>query len=342
MKTVGYISLFIASGMFLGCGKDQQPGDDNKGKERQTVEITVDEITSSEISGGISVSCKFSLAVSDDAGQYAYVVLDDADAAAPDADSILVGEVSDYVGAGTFFHNDGDGPVQHSFASSMESGEDFHDYIIYAAAITPSGLTSEVVSLMVSADEIPMPVPDFEVLRGGYNVNYVSDGDGQAIESQNPGESFVMGLVPYEGVRETGDEDAELWVLNGCWFNIAETLGMNAGSAVNPFLLGVLDRKNYTITFDRMIEPSSIVSDRTKWRVYRDSPYETAISVDSGDLYILRGGGNNGTVPIAITLDKDGKPLTLSACAFAHYDSDRKFIAYYDRMGGDAQLVPIQ
>lgn len=342
MKTLQYITLFLAAGLMMGCTEKTQLGEENKGKERPSVGITVDEITTSEISGGVSVGCKFTIDVSADAGQYGYAVLEGTDVIAPDAYSILAGEVSGTVGANTFFNREGDGPKQYSFSSSVSSSEDFRDYTIFAAAITPDGLTSEVVSATVAAEDIPEPVPDFDVRRGGYNVIFVSDGEGMRIESENPGEPFIAALIPYEGVRSADDTDSELWVLNGCWFNIAETLGMKVGSAVNPFLLGKLDRKNFTITFDRMIDPQSIVSDRTKWRIFKTSPYETAISSNAG-LYMMRGGGKNGANPVVLTLDRTGKPLTLSSFGFAHLDDNNTIIAFYDRIGdAGASLVSIQ
>lgn len=342
MKALQYITIFLATGLLMGCTEKTQLGEDNKGKERPSVGITVDEITTSEITSGVSVSCKFTLAVSHDAGQYAYAVLEGTDVAAPDAYSILVGEVTGTVAAGTFFLKDGDAPTQYSFSSAIEEGEPYPDYTVFAAAITPDGLTSEVASATVRGDEIPEPVPDFDVRRGGYNVNFVSDGGGIRIESEHPGDVFLVALIPYEGVRGTDDADSELWVLNSSWFNIAETLGMKAGSAVNPFLLGKLDRKNFTITFDRMIDPQSIVSDRTKWRIFKSSPYETAISSNAG-LYMMRGGGRNGTEPVVLTLDRTGKPLTLSSFGFAHLDENNTITAFYDRIGDDwASLVPIQ
>lgn len=349
MKALKYIPLLIAAGIISGCEEKTQLGEQNKGKERPVVEISAVGVETSAESYGTSVDCVFTLSVSDGSQEYGYVVLQGADPVIPGAYSILAGEVSENIASGVYFYEEGDAPRQCSFSSVILSGEDPQDYTICAAAITSTGLTSDVAVYVIAAEDIsipqpepePDPVPDFTVRRGGYYVVYETyDSGDKEIETDAPGTEFIMGLSPFEGIRPAGQEEDELYVFAGSWFNMAGIFGLPSGSAVPPQLVGKLDRERYTITFDQMLDPSSVGSDRTEWRIQDDSPYQTAINNGSGSLYMFRGGGD-GEEPVVMTLDEDGKPMTLSAFGFAHVDQDAEdpIIAYYDRADGAALAV---
>lgn len=341
MNILKYIALSVVAGLACGCTEETQLGEQNKGKERPSVEISVDRVEAVADEYGSTINCTFSLSVSDGAAEYGYVVLYGEDTVIPGAYSILAGEVTENIASGVFFHNDGDTPAQYSFSFSLLPDEVPDDFTVCAAAITSEGLTSEVAVETIDADDIviPEPEPDFTVLRGRYIVRYATDDrNDKPLETETPDMEFVMGLSPFEGIRPAGLEDEELYVFAGCWFNMAEVFGLTAGAAVPPQLVGVLDKDNLTITFDYMLDPSSVGSDRTQWRIQEASPYQTALQ-SGEELYMFRGGGN-GEEPVVMTLDEDGMALELSSFGFAHIDQDAAdpIVAYYDRTDGNAEL----
>lgn len=341
MKTLKYLAICLAGASLLaGCSDDEQPGKGNKDKERPEVNIVAGKVTTSQNGGNISVNAPFSITVSDDARQYGYAVLPGSESG-PDAYSILVGEVADPIASGTFSCEAGGGARAHSFSVTVGKDEAFGDYTIYAAAITETGLTSEVAAVTIPASEIPKPEDPFAVPRGAYEVHYKASATygGKPVESTHSGTPFVLGLSPYDGI---GAEEG-LYVLAGEWFNMGELWG--GVSTIHPCLVGRLDRERLTITFDRMLDPSTVNLGRPNWKIYdKGTPYNTAFSDyvasdGSGDIYMFRG-GTSGDAPVVVTLDKSGKPLTLSICAYARVKQETKeIVAYYDVIGEPAELV---
>lgn len=151
--TLKYIIIAaLAPVLLAGCRKDDNVfGEQNRGKERPVVTITEVGVTAVEENGFISVSGTFTLTASEDSYTFGYAVMDSTDGEAPDAYSILVEEVESTLSSRVEFYEGKAGT--YSFSATVADDE-FTDYRIYAAAMTRTGLTSNVAEAVIKADDV--------------------------------------------------------------------------------------------------------------------------------------------------------------------------------------------
>lgn len=137
--------LLAAVSLFLGCSDDDDLSTQNKGKTKPTVTLTQGTVTDNTFA--------FTLTASEGAAQYAYVIFEGKDKAAPTAHDIVIDEVSGKYASDAF--NVADAASQ---AVSVPCDSNT-DYQIFAAAITATGLLSEVSELKVYIPDTGIPTP---------------------------------------------------------------------------------------------------------------------------------------------------------------------------------------
>ena len=120
--------LLAAVSLFSGCSDDDDLSTQNKGKTKPTVTLTQGTVTDNTFA--------FTLTASEGAAQYAYVIFEGKDKAAPTAHDIVIDEVSGKYASDAF--NVADAASQ---AVSVPCDSNT-DYQIFAAAITATGLLS--------------------------------------------------------------------------------------------------------------------------------------------------------------------------------------------------------
>lgn len=145
MKNIKYLAMFLAAAvLFVGCTDDDELSNQNQNKPKPTVTLTAGSVSDAEFS--------FTIAASESASQYAYAVFEGEDNTAPIAHDIVVDEVSGAYQTGAFNVADAESQTINVECKSATT------YQIYAAAITSTGLLSEVVSLDIQVDDTIAPV----------------------------------------------------------------------------------------------------------------------------------------------------------------------------------------
>lgn len=137
--------LLAAVSLFSGCSDDDDLSTQNKGKTKPTVTVTQGTVTDDEFT--------FTLAASEGAAQYAYVIFEGKDKTAPIAHDIVIDEVSGKYMSGAF--NVADAASQNITVPCYSNA----DYQVFAAAITSTGLLSEVTELKVYIPDTMIPAP---------------------------------------------------------------------------------------------------------------------------------------------------------------------------------------
>ena len=176
MKTIKYLVAFLSAAlMFSACEQDPGLSQQNKDKEKPTVTITP-KITK-------DVTLSFELTASENAAQFAYAVFPGTDNEVPDAYTILLEEA--FAAASGSYNTKIGENASHTVTVDLDCSEflDEH-YQIFAAAITESGLLSEVTALDVPMNDTWIPQPagasvDKNVLTLAFN-EVVVRGEGKA------------------------------------------------------------------------------------------------------------------------------------------------------------------
>lgn len=151
MKNIKYLVAFLAAALLLSaCEKGDGLSQQNKDKERPYVTI------SQKVADDVTLT--FDLTASEDAAHYAYAVFKGSDNEAPAAYDILVGETLGEDG-GSFSVVDGEDKVYTTTVTVDCSGFPSETYQIFAAAITDTGLLSNVVALDVTMNDTLIPQP---------------------------------------------------------------------------------------------------------------------------------------------------------------------------------------
>lgn len=163
--------LLAAVSLFSGCSDDDDLSTQNKNKTKPSVTVTQGTVTDTQFS--------FTLTASEEAAQYAYVVLEGKDNAAPTAHDIVIDEVSGKLQSDAF--NFADAATQTIGVACDPDA----DYQVFAAAITATGLLSEVSELKVYVPDtgIPTPVsfdPSGNTVTVTYSENIVVGSTGKA------------------------------------------------------------------------------------------------------------------------------------------------------------------
>lgn len=151
--------LLAAVSLFSGCSDDDDLSTQNKNKTKPSVTVTQGTVTDTQFT--------FTLTASEEAAQYAYVVLEGKDNAAPTAHDIVIDEVSGKLQSDAF--NFADAATQTIGVACDPDA----DYQVFAAAITATGLLSEVSELKVYVPDTGIPTPvSFDPLGNTVTVTY--------------------------------------------------------------------------------------------------------------------------------------------------------------------------
>lgn len=154
--------LLAAVSLFSGCSDDDDLSTQNKNKTKPSVTVTQGTVTDTQFT--------FTLTASEEAAQYAYVVLEGKDNAAPTAHDIVIDEVSGKLQSDAF--NFADAATQTIGVACDPDA----DYQVFAAAITATGLLSEVSELKVYVPDTGIPTPvSFDPSGNTVTVTYSED-----------------------------------------------------------------------------------------------------------------------------------------------------------------------
>lgn len=164
MKTIKYLVVFLCAALLMGaCAKDNGLSQQNKDKEKPVVSI----IKGTSNDGII----KFEIVASDDAAQYAYVVLAGSGNEAPEAISILTGEVSG-AEAGESFSSEGSLGASTEAKVVLDCSTFMNlttEYEVFAVAITETGLVGEITSALIVMNDTIAP----ELAGGAFDNNTI-------------------------------------------------------------------------------------------------------------------------------------------------------------------------
>ena len=185
MKSLKYFAVLVLAGLLLGaCTKEPGLSDQNKGKTKPAVTLTLNGATD----GLIAVT----LAADATAAHYGYVVMEGKDNEAPAAYDIVIDEVSGGFDSDVISYAD-------SASSKVYIECDANaDYQIFAAAITADGLVGDVTSLNVFVTDETNPDIVYDEETG---YSFETQGALVAIEYTEPveyveGKEIVANLYP--------------------------------------------------------------------------------------------------------------------------------------------------
>ena len=303
MKKIHYLALSLVAGALVcGCSDENEPSTQNRGKEKPVVTLTAD-----EVDGG---SFTFTIAASEQASQYAYAIFEGTGNPTPLAYDIVCDEVGNLADEdrenGNYSHyafNTSDGAsATHTFECDPQG-----KYEVFAAAITSTGLLSEVTKMTIE-------IPKIELQVGNYKISYLDPWD----------DSYE-----FSAKIELDEEDPTVCYLYADWF------GMFGGYS-SIILVGDVD-----------VASKEVVFDGTTTTMSGDSPVNIfgkgigSINL-GGTAYQLAffGGGNSGTEPIVASMDNKGYLTDISYFEFGAFDSEGYAGAYDACNEGQMTYVP--
>lgn len=298
-----YISIFLGAALIMaGCEKPEEIGSQNKGKTRPSATLAAEEAGAFEYS--------FTVKASDNASQYAIVVFKGKDNTEPSAYDIVVKEVSGTLYAKAY------NVADNAEATVTLECEPDSDYQIFAAAITETGLLSKVSSVTIHTKEKVAPV------SGDYKISYAALGDN--VINPKSGEAFE---AYFEQLTE------EYVIMQANWFNYYP-----AGYVLMPYLLGTIDYKSQTITFDGTYCNGNL-------EIAGNSAFGSAFYYFNQArtmFLVFWGGGNSGQEPVIVEYDDNGYLTTISYCDYTIHDAGTGApLAVYDALtDGTLTYVP--
>lgn len=214
--------LLAAVSLFSGCSDDDDLSTQNKNKTKPSVTVTQGTVTDTQFT--------FTLTASEEAAQYAYVVLEGKDNAAPTAHDIVIDEVSGKLQSDAF--NFADAATQTIGVACDPDA----DYQVFAAAITATGLLSEVSELKVYVPDtgIPTPVsfdPSGNTVTVTYSENIVVGSTGKATVRYiqwGLGNMLAAVEIPAENISTDGNVATIVCPKpgNGAGYIVSYTAGM--------------------------------------------------------------------------------------------------------------------
>lgn len=214
--------LLAAVSLFSGCSDDDDLSTQNKNKTKPSVTVTQGTVTDTQFT--------FTLTASEEAAQYAYVVLEGKDNAAPTAHDIVIDEVSGKLQSDAF--NLADAATQTIGVACDPDA----DYQVFAAAITATGLLSEVSELKVYVPDtgIPTPVsfdPSGNTVTITYSENIVVGSTGKATVRYiqwGLGNMLAAVEIPAENISTDGNVATIVCPKpgNGAGYIVSYTAGM--------------------------------------------------------------------------------------------------------------------
>lgn len=308
MKKILYFSIFLSFALLVGaCAKEEEWGSQNKGKERPVASISLDKVKAYE--------CSFTVTPSGNASQYAIAVFNGKDNEVPSAYDIVVDEVSG--AAASYAYN----VAENNTVTLTLECEPESDYQIFAAAITSTGLLSEVSEITVTTTPKVVPV------LGAYSCSYADLGED--VLNEAAGEPFDINFMDL-----SENEDGSMVLIQANWFNYAP-----AGYVVNPYLIGTTDYKTQTITFDG----SYAVVQNGQLTMGDGSAFGSAFMYYDSEktmFVVFWGGGDSGDEPVVVSYDDNGLLTDISYCDYTiHNASTGQGLAVFDALI-DGRLTP--
>lgn len=299
MKKIHYFALSLVAGaLACGCSDEQEPSTQNRGKEKPVVTLTAQ-----EVDGG---SFTFTIAASEQATQYAYAILEGTGNPAPLAYDIVCDEVS-----GVADEDREDANYSHYAFNVSEGASATHtfqcepqaEYEVFAAAITATGLLSEVTKLSIA-------IPTIELQTGNYTVSY-TDVEGEPNE-------FAVHI-------ELDEENPTVCYLYANWFGLF-------GGYANPVLVGEVDVVAKEVVFDGTFLQSDGSLATEEDGSLASAFLQPFVSLNSGAyLLVFMGGGNSAKEPIVASMDNKGYLTDISYFEYGVFSAnDGSYLGAYD------------
>ena len=268
MKIFNHIALIAAAAAFVlsGCAKDNNPNTDNRGKEKPVVEV--------ELTDHIETEFNLKFTPSSNTKYFGYIVYAGADNDVPAAYDIVTDNLTGYL---DFKLYESDGAAKEAVVKCILND----DYQVFAAAITESGLLSEVTELKVNIEGAH---PEIELQEGTYKIT-----PSAAIEGEY--EPIESALEPFE--ITISKLDATRYIVSGQWFNFA-TLP----------LVATFNFSDNTLSMDGSIYSEGEVSSSEFGLLMGFAKSDKSLA------WALFGAGDEGKDPMIFTCDvKDKKAI---------------------------------
>ena len=292
MKKIQYLALALVAGALVcGCSDENEPSTQNRGKEKPVVTLTADEVG--------FVSFTFTIAASEQASQYAYAIFEGTGNPTPTAYDIVCDEVG-----GLADEDRANGNYSHYAFNVSEGASATHTfgcdakgtYEIFAAAITETGLLSEVTKLTVE-------LPVFELKAGDYTISYTS----------------MRGSSSFPVYIDWDEEYPTECILYADWFNIFSDYG-------DPILVGEVDLASMKVVFDGTFidYDGSIAADKAFGMAFF---YANQQRTQYG---VFFGSGDSGTEPIVASINEDGYLTDISGFEYSVYTTQFQYLGTYD------------
>ncbi|MGN1233888.1 MAG: hypothetical protein ACI4UJ_10645 [Candidatus Cryptobacteroides sp.] len=279
----------LAITMIAGCDNDETLGENNKGKEKPTVALSIDKRGDVEIA--------FTITPSESAAQYAYMLCEGKGNDAPLALDLVCGDATGAFNNYMATYSSDETPTK-SDTLYVSAGS---DYEFFLAAITEEGVLSEVSRVSITTRDYTYPA------EGSFIVNYPSLYPDYVL-NENSGEPFQADLLfipdaaPFAPLIKSGYE----YILALDLFNI---FGSTDDSPI--WFVGYNDFENDCLVFDALFDYDS------DSQVYY--PYDGAFgnllgfySYADRIVYALFGEGEDGDQPFTVSYDIDGNLQELS------------------------------
>lgn len=291
MKKIHYLALSLVAGALVcGCSDENEPSTQNRGKEKPVVTLTAE-----DVDGG---SFTFTIAASEQASQYAYAIFEGTGNPAPLAYNIVCDEVGNLADEdranGNYSHyafNMSDGAsATHTFECDPQG-----KYEVFAAAITSTGLLSEVTKMTVE-------IPKIELQAGNYTISYTK-------ANGKPGE-FAAHI-------ELDEEDPTVCYLYAQWF------GLPFAQYIAPILVGEVDVLSKEVVFDgTYLEDGSLAKeeDGSLSSAFGMPFYKVNLELPNPCLLVFYGSGNGGS-PIVASMDNKGYLTDISYFEYYAFDA---------------------
>lgn len=312
MKKIHYLVLSLVAGALVcGCSDENEPSTQNRGKEKPVVTLTAE-----DVDGG---SFTFTIAASEQASQYAYAIFEGTGNPAPLAYDIVCDEVGNLADEdranGNYSHyafNVSDGAsATHTFECDPEG-----KYEVFAAAITSTGLLSEVTKMTIE-------IPKIELQAGNYTISYT-----RANGTQGQFSTFI----------ELDEEDPTVCYLYADWLGLF-------GQIINPILVGQVDVASKEVVFDgRYLASNGSLAtkkDGSLASAFSTIFYQVDLGLGFDCLLVFYGGGNSGKEPIVASMDNKGYLTDISYFEYAAYDADEmEYVGSFACEDGVMTYVP--
>lgn len=272
MKILNHIALIAATAamMLSGCAKDNTPNTANKGKEKPKVEVELSDNTDTEFNLKITPSSNVKY--------FGYVVYDGKDNETPSAYDIVTDNLANYLDFNLF---ESDGTSKDALIKCILND----DYQVFAAAITESGLLSEVTELKVNIEGAH---PEIELVEGVYTITPSPASPEDEYEptdaAQKPFNVTVSKL------------NAAQYLVSGAWFGFA-----------NISFVATFNFNDNSLVMDGRVYSQGAIQDSWFGSLIGYANTERTLA------WALFGAGDDGSAPMIFDCDIKDKKASLSS-----------------------------